>query len=331
MNTSLNPVLVERIEPEYNMFMERADQIRWSPVNVPYEKIDLTKLTTGDLFGVFVTLHIENYSDVYTKLLVEEYKDVPLMKKFILNWEREEENHARVLERYLTTLGIPIEELRANYAKVDKDDFPVPTRDQTGLNVFVFLQELFTREMYVKMLKTTKEPVLTEILKKVVRDEERHFRFYKHALNLRMELDKKGTLRQFRNVIRIFGMPQTMYRQGAMTDKLMEFFPFTKAEISSIAGPVIKALEASPSRWLKPFPKLQKIWQMRRAFAYAVQMPYLWDHVSLSIKRLFGVKLVSAAESEYVESVVQRLEKLRNEMALRVNDSRAVVQSSAVG
>lgn len=290
--------------------MQRAETVRWSPAAIDYSKIDHSKLTISDIFAVFVTLHIENYSDVYTKLLVEEYGDIPLIKQFVLNWEREEENHARVFEKYMTTLGIPLDELRANYAKVNKEDFPVPTRDQAGLNVFVFLQELFTREMYIKMLKATKEPVLTEILKRVVRDEERHYRFYKFTLGLRLEMDKKYTLKQMRNVMHIFGMPKTMHRQRAMTDKLMEYYAFNWSEIMSIARPIMKTLEASPTRLFKSFPRLQSVWQNRRTFAYALQTPYLWDHVSVGIKQALGINLVPADDRKYVEDVVARLETL---------------------
>ena len=305
-----NEAFVARIEPEYNAFMKRAETVRWSPATIDYSKIDHSKLTINDLFGVFVTLHIENYSDVYTKLLVEEYGDVPLIKDFVLNWEREEENHARVFEKYMISLGIPLDELRANYAKVNKDDFPVPTRDQAGLNVFVFLQELFTREMYIKILKATKEPVLTEILKRVVRDEERHYRFYKFTLGLRLEMDKKNTLKQMRNVMRIFGMPQTMYRQRAMTDKLMEYYSFNWAEIMSIARPIMKTLEASPSRLFTKLPRLQAAWQNRRTFTYALQTPYLWNHVAVGIKHALGFNLVPANDRKYVDDTVARLEKL---------------------
>lgn len=322
MRTQFNPQLVARIEPEYTTFMAKAEPIRWSPDTIDYSKVDHSKLTIGDLFGVFVTLHIENYSDVYTKLLIQSYADVPLIQKFILNWEKEEENHARVLEKYLTSLGIPLEELRANYAMVNKDDFPWPSNNQTGLNVFVYLQELFTREMYTKMLKTCKEPVLIDILKRVVRDEERHFRFYKQSLGMRFEIDRKDTFKQFEKIIRIFGMPQTMFRQPAMTDKLMEFFPFGSQEIKSIMRPIEKVLEASPSRLLNRFPKLQALWQKRRMAWYAIQSPYLRGHAWISLKHALGIKIVSSKEDkEYVEKVIERLKPLIRRAGHPVSDA----------
>jgi hypothetical protein len=310
MKTELNSALVTRLEPELNTFLTRADEIRWSPAEIPYDKIDWNKVTMADLFAVFVTLHIENYSDVYTKLLIDSYKDVPLIQKFIFNWEREEENHARVLERYMMTLGIPLEELRANYAMVDKDDFPVPSRNQTGLNVFVFFQELLTREMYSKILKSAREPVLVNILKRVVRDEERHYRFYKMALGKRFELDRKDTLKQFAKIVRVFGMPQTMFRQKGMTDKLMEYYRFDFDEIISIAKPILTMLQEPPSPRLAGFPRLQKLWQHRQSILMLPQSPYLWGHVLSTLAAKLGLGLVPRADREHVTSIVARLEGL---------------------
>ncbi|MBI3556141.1 MAG: acyl-ACP desaturase [Deltaproteobacteria bacterium] len=310
MRTSYNTEFSREAQAEYDQFMAKAETVRWTPAAIKYDQIDYSKLTTADLFAVFVTLHIENYSDVYTRLLLENYADVPLVASFIRNWEREEENHARVLEKYLMTVGIPIDELRANYAKVDKRDFPFPSRNQTGLNVFVFFQELMTREMYTKMLKACKEPVLVDILKRVVRDEERHYRYYRHSLQLRLKLDRDDTFHQFRKIVRIFGMPLTMFRQQAMTDKLMEYFPYSLADIMNIADPVIKFLEDAPSPWLAWAPKLQRLAQLRRPLSYLMQSPYFWGHVSISLRTRLGLSNIPQADKEYVQAVVERLHGL---------------------
>lgn len=328
MSKHYNDELCRIIEPEFAKFMARADQIRWSPENVPYDKIDRAKLTDADLFAVFVTLHIENYSDVYTKLLLKHYADTPVLRDFIVNWESEEENHARVLERYLITLGIPLDELRANYAKVDKNDFPFPSTDQTGLNVFVFFQELLTREMYTKILKSCREPVLVDILKRVVRDEERHYRFYKQALDLRLKLDRRDTYKQFLAIIRLFGMPQTMFRQKAMTDQLITYYHYDFGEIGNIAQPVAKFLEASPSRWLSRSPRLQKLWQSRRSFVFLAQSPYLWEHVLQSVMSTIGWSSVPQKDKDYVQSVVSRLHCLLNLGEVAIHDGLA---SSGLG
>ncbi|MBI3543780.1 MAG: acyl-ACP desaturase [Deltaproteobacteria bacterium] len=326
-----NGEFARRVEPEFKTFMDKAEKIRWSPKHIAFDKIDYSKLTMADLFAVFVTLHIENYSDVYTKLLLKHYEDLPVMHGFLKNWEREEENHARTLEQYLIAVGMPLDELRANYAKVDKDDFPFPSENQTGLNVFVFFQELLTREMYTKMLKSCREPVLVDILKRVVRDEERHYRFYKYTLGLRFELDKKDTLAQFRKIVRIFGMPQTMFRQKAMTDKLMEYFPYAVDEIMGIAKPIMKLLEAGPSKLLERFQNLQNVWINRRAFSYLLQSPYFWGHVGITLKTRAGLKAVSKKDAEYVQSVIDRLygllQKRLGEVA--VHDRLAAVGAGA--
>ena len=313
MKTSFNAEFTKLAQAEYDQFMTKAETVRWTPDAISYDKIDYAKLTTADLFAVFVTLHIENYSDVYTRLLLENYADVPLVSSFIRNWEREEENHARVLEKYLVTVGIPLEELRANYAKVNKGDFPFPSNNQTGLNVFVFFQELMTREMYTKMLKSCKEPVLVDILKRVVRDEERHYRYYRHSLMLRLQLDAKDTYKQFRKIVRIFGMPLTMFRQAAMTDKLMSYFPYSLRDIMNITDPVTKFLEHAPSPWLARLPKLQRLWQLRRPLSYVLQSPYLWGHVAISIKTKLGMAALPKGDKEYVQSVVENLDALRQQ------------------
>lgn len=317
MSKAFTPELEKRIEPEFRRFMEHAERVRWSPADIDYKSIDRSRLSMGDLFAIYVTLHIENYSDVYTKLLLEHFADAPLTQSFIRNWEREEENHARALERYLLELGLTLEELKASYALVDKRDFPFPSNDQTGLNVFVFIQELMTREMYTKMLKAAREPVLIDILKRVVRDEERHYRFYRHALALRMELDRRDTLIQFRRIIGTFGMPKTMFAQKAMTDELMRHYRYEMSEIANIARPVFQMLEASSSPVLERFPKAQKAWKLRRAAAYVAASPYVWGHVRVSLKNKLAKGLPALKrhallknEKEHVQAVLERLQKL---------------------
>jgi rubrerythrin len=304
-----NPELSRRLEPEFRAFMERAEAIRWRPDEIPYEQIDRSLLTTADLFAVFVTLHIENYSDVYTAQLLAHHDDVPLLKQFILNWEREEENHARALERYLTELGMGLDELRASYAKVDKNDFPFPANDQAALNAFVYLQELLTRESYAKILKACREPVLCGLLKRIIRDEERHYRFYKHALGLRYKLDKKDTLSQFRHVLRTFKMPQTMYQQTAMTREMVRHRRFELSEILAIARPVFEFLEAGPHRLFKRVPRLQKLWTKRRAAFYIAQSPYVWKHALASVRLSRRIK---PREALHVRATLSRLQQLLN-------------------
>lgn len=307
MGPGYNRAFVSRIEPEFNAFMERASQVRWTPNDIAYDQIDRSKLKLSDLFAVFVTLHIENYSDVYTELLVSAYDDVPLIKQFTLNWEREEENHARALERYLIELGMPLDELKANYAKVDKRSFPVPSRDQAELNAFVFLQELFTREMYAKMLKAAQEPVLRDLLKRIVRDEERHFRFYKQALTLRLELDRPGTLKAIKKIFRIFWMPQTMFRQRAMTDQLVEFYPYSIEDLRTIAKPVASLIEEPSVAFLERAPKLQFAWKNRNMILFGLQSRYLHKHLGNVVKSKLGLKRVSANDKDYVEQALKRL------------------------
>lgn len=310
MKKTFNDALTRKIEPEFKRFMEKAETVRWSIASIDFKKIETEKLTLSDLFAVFVTLHIENYSDVYTRLLLKHHEDLPLVQSFIKNWEREEENHARVLEHYLVTLGMSLEELEANYAKVDKNDFPFPSENQTGLNAFVFIQELLTREMYSKILKTAKEPVLVDILKRIVRDEERHFRFYRMTLNIRKELDEKDTMAQFLEILKTFGMPKTMFQQLAMTDQLMTYYRYSAGDIVNIADPVIKFLEATPHRKLENFPKLQRAWVLRRAVFYLAQSPYIWRHAAVSLKNKFHQTKLNTEEKEHVQSVLDRLQQL---------------------
>lgn len=279
---------VRELSPEFDRFMARADEVRWSPDDIAFDRIDHSKLTLQDLFSVYVTLHIENYSDVYRELLVNAYSDVPLVRRFVLNWEREEENHARTLEKYLTSLGYSIAELQNSYGLVQKKDFPVPTRDQAGLNIFVFLQELLTRESYKKILKATQEPVLTQIMKRVIRDEERHYRFYKQALELRMRLDRRDTLKQARHVLRTFQMPQTMHRQNAMTDQLVSYYRYTPREILDIAKPIAQI-----------FPK-----------RYLFLSPYAWTHFKHTVAQKLGLVPTKNDDRKYVDSVLEKLQGL---------------------
>lgn len=334
MRKSHNALLQETLRPEFDDFMKRAREVRWSPADVPYAQIDYSKLAVNDLFAVFVTLLIENYSDVYTQGLLHHFADTPLFCDFIRNWEREEENHARVLEKYLTTVGLPLDELRAHYAKVDKADFPFPGDDQTELNAFVFIQELMTREMYTKMLKSCREPVLQGILKKIVRDEERHYRFYKRTLELRIELDPTDSYRKIGKTIRTFTMPQTMFSQRAMTDQLMAYYRYSLSEILAIAKPVVQMLgdHGATPRGLMAFPRLAGLWRLRRAIPPIARSTYVWNHLAAT----FAVGLKKTAtnrkqEREHVQSVLDRLHALltKKSAEVAVHDGLATLRAGA--
>ena len=222
----------------YGKFELGARKIRWDdqgPVQIDWSIFDRSKLTLDNLFVVKLVTFVESYADVYTALLLENFCVNDTMATFFQLWEREETNHAVKLVAYLQLVGLDKEELRESLQRPRSRKFDVPyVKTPLQANCFTYCQELLTAFFYQMFRRTVKEPLLNEILTKIIADEWRHFHWYESVLKLHIEADRKKTLEECFPVFENFAMPGNQILGGEyeiLTDEIIKMMRFSTSEI----------------------------------------------------------------------------------------------------
>ncbi len=231
-----------RLRERYDRFEEGARKIRWDaegPVQVDWSIFDRTKLTLDNLFIVKLVTFVESYADVYTTLLLERFCANDTMATFFQLWEREEQNHARALIAYLTRVGLDPQQLAASLQRPRQKKFDVPyVTTPLQANAFTYCQELLTAFFYQMFRRTVEEPLLNELLTKIIADEWRHFHWYEYVMKLHLESDRKKTLEETMPVFQNFAMPGNQIlgaEYEILTDEIIKRMRFSNAEIFQIA------------------------------------------------------------------------------------------------
>jgi hypothetical protein len=229
-----NDLLADR----YLKFEQGATKIRWDeagPVRIDWSLFDRGKLTLDNLFVVKLVTFVESYADVYTALLLENFCSNDTMATFFRLWEREEQNHADKLVAYLTLVGLDPGELHESLQRPRQKKFDVPyIKTPLQANAFTYCQELLTAFFYQLFRRTVQEPLLNEILVKIIADEWRHFHWYESVLKMHLEADRKRTLEECMPVFENFAMPGNQIlgaEYEILTDEIIKKMRFSTAEI----------------------------------------------------------------------------------------------------
>ncbi len=232
----------EKLRERFGKFEEGARRIRWDaqgPVQIDWSIFDRSKLTLDNLFVVKLVTFVESYADVYTALLLDKFCTNDTMATFFQLWEREEQNHADKLVAYLHLVGLSREELHASLQRPRQKKFNVPyVTTPLQANAFTYCQELLTAFFYQMFRRTVKEPLLDELLTKIIADEWRHFRWYDYVMKLHLETDRKKTLEETMPVFENFAMPGNQIlgaEYEILTDEIIKRMRFSNTEIFQIA------------------------------------------------------------------------------------------------
>jgi hypothetical protein len=227
-------VLTER----FAKFEAGARKIRWDdqgPVTIDWSIFDRSKLTLDNLFVVKLVTFVESYADVYTSLLLDHFCTNDTMATFFQLWEREESNHAAKLVAYLEAVGLDKDELREALQRPRSKKFDVPyIKTPLQANCFTYCQELLTAFFYQMFRRTVQEPLLNEILVKIIADEWRHFHWYEGVLEMHLETDRKKTLEECMPVFENFAMPGNQIlgaEYEILTDEIIKMMRFSTSEI----------------------------------------------------------------------------------------------------
>ncbi|HKB07388.1 MAG TPA: acyl-ACP desaturase [Candidatus Polarisedimenticolia bacterium] len=222
----------------YDKFEQGARKIRWDdqgPVQIDWSTFDRSKLTLDNLFVVKLVTFVESYADVYTALLLENFCVNDTMATFFQLWEREETNHAVKLTAYLELVGLDKDELRESLQRPRSRKFDVPyIKTPLQANCFTYCQELLTAFFYQMFRRTVQEPLLNELLTKIIADEWRHFHWYESVLDMHLETDRKKTLEECMPVFENFAMPGNQIlgaEYEILTDEIIKRMRFSTSEI----------------------------------------------------------------------------------------------------
>ena len=236
------PIDSGALSDRFGKFEAGARKIRWDdqgPVTIDWSIFDRTRLTLDNLFVVKLVTFVESYADVYTSLLLEQFCTNDTMATFFQLWEREETNHADKLVAYLEAVGLDRGELREALQRPRSRKFDVPyVTTPLQANCFTYCQELLTAFFYQMFRRTVQEPLLNELLTKIIADEWRHFHWYEGVLEMHLETDRKKTIEECLPVFENFAMPGNQIlgaEYEILTDEIVKRMRFSTSEIFQIA------------------------------------------------------------------------------------------------
>ncbi|GIU81591.1 MAG: ferritin-like domain-containing protein [Acidobacteria bacterium] len=164
---------------------EYIDGIRWNEVkNYPLDKRFIPVL--------FYMRDVEVLTEMYYEELLRTPtgKD-PIIRKFMDRWGEEEITHGELINRFLNEAGIPTpEKWKENVRKEVPKSYTIPTQVLTMLTNLVgrkftathmsfgAINELSTSQGYRRLMELANHPVLTYIIKGILREESVHAKFY---------------------------------------------------------------------------------------------------------------------------------------------------------
>lgn len=163
---------------------------------------------------------VESYTDVYYReLLRTPTGSDPVIKRFMERWVVEEADHAELLNRFLCEAGVPVD---AHWQVKAKAAIPmrytVENRIATHITnlfgnsfsgthmVWGAINELTTLQGYRRLWQAAEHPVLTRLLRAIVREESSHANFYWQIARLKL-LKSKSARGLARFVIKRFWTP----------------------------------------------------------------------------------------------------------------------------
>lgn len=236
------PIDARELKERFEKFENGARKIRWDdqgPVTIDWRIFDRSKLTLDNLLVVKLVTFVESYADVYTSLLLDQFCTNDTMATFFQLWEREESNHAAKLVAYLELVGLDKGELAASLQRPRSRKFDVPyIKTPLQANCFTYCQELLTAFFYQMFRRTVQEPLLNELLTKIIADEWRHFHWYEGVLDMHLAMDRKKTIEECIPVFENFAMPGNQIlgdEYDILTDEIIKRMRFSTSEIFQIA------------------------------------------------------------------------------------------------
>lgn len=178
---------------------------------ITWDDLDLTEfernpLSEDALRCLRYMSDVETHTVCYLRdLLVTPSHADPEVTVFLTMWNLEEYWHGEVLDEVLTLHGVPVgpEHTRALRKRLGWRDRVAPIRQSLLANIigkdFIAthmawgaINEWCAHSAYTRLIESEKHPVLTEILKRIARQESRHVAFYNSQARDRLTASRKA-------------------------------------------------------------------------------------------------------------------------------------------
>src|SRR5262245_59900843 len=184
------------------------------------KKVDLTgidfasarnfPLHPDDVRCLTYMMDIESHTIVYLRGLLNTCAiEDPEITAFLSCWAYEEFFHSRALRQFLETCGVEAPRAMATRVTLEEIATTFLCRFTPHLSAAYLtwgaIQELSTLEGYGLLAKQTANPVLSELLSRIIKDERRHFAFYYNKARIHLQPLRARQLTSF--LLRRFWTP----------------------------------------------------------------------------------------------------------------------------
>lgn len=188
--------------------------------NFPWDEVKCHPLNPAFIPVLLYMRDVESYTDVYYReLLRTPTGSDPIIKRFMERWVVEEADHAELLNRFLLEAGvavdshwqvkakaaIPLRYTVENYLTTHITNLFGSSFSGTHM-VWGAINELTTLQGYRRLWQTAEHPVLTKLLRAIVREESAHANFYWQIARLKL-LKSRFSRSLARSVIKRFWTP----------------------------------------------------------------------------------------------------------------------------
>lgn len=155
-------------------------------------------------------MDVESHTIVYLRGLLNTCAiEDPEITAFLSCWAYEEFFHSRALRQFLEVCGKPLPDALATRVTLEEIATALLCRFSPHLSAAYLtwgaIQELSTLEGYGLLANRTGNPVLAEILRRIIKDERRHFSFYYNKARAHLKAERAQKLTSF--LLRRFWTP----------------------------------------------------------------------------------------------------------------------------
>lgn len=206
------------MELKYNLESHLTHSKKVDLSDLSFDDVKKYPLTREEIRCLTYMMDIEGHTIVYLRGLLNTCAiEDPEITAFLSCWVYEEYFHGRAIKNFLESYGLSFEENR--FKKVQRSRSIKEWRNEIAAMILCKLSphfhsvyltwgainELTTLEGYVVLAQRTGHPILAEILKRLVRDERRHFSFYYNQAAV--ALKPRGAQRLTRFLLNRFWTP----------------------------------------------------------------------------------------------------------------------------
>ena len=175
-------------------------------------------ITDEEIHALTYMCDIESHTVVYLRAILNTCAiEDPQTTAFLSCWAYEEFFHGHTIRQFLDAVGAPVSQTRMQ--EVHKTTSTKEWLKEMGASIlcrfsdhfhaayltYGAISELSTLEGYGVLARRTKNPVLAEVVKRLAKDERRHFSFYYNKARLLLKPRNAQRLTSF--IIRNFWLP----------------------------------------------------------------------------------------------------------------------------